>query len=87
MKIILDTWKEAEGCFATDRILVDGEKVGYMYREEPADGNDWDSGWRFTAGDESQEYMDLSLIHILTGCSWASTKPGSTRFPAKSTLV
>lgn len=58
MKIILDSWKEAEGCFATDRILVDGEKVGYMYREEPADGNDWDSGWRFTAGDENQEYMD-----------------------------
>ncbi|MCL2148620.1 MAG: DUF2185 domain-containing protein [Methanomassiliicoccaceae archaeon] len=49
-------WDEAEGCFATDRILVDGCKVGYMYREEP-DG-DWDSGWRFTAGDESEEYMD-----------------------------
>ena len=49
-------WDEAEGCFATDRILVDGCKVGYMYREEP-DG-DWDSGWRFTAGDESDEYMD-----------------------------
>ena len=31
-------------------------KVGYCYREKP-DG-DWDSGWRFTAGDESEEYMD-----------------------------
>jgi len=49
-------WDEAEGCFATDRIMVDGCKVGYMYREEP-DG-DFDSGWRFTAGDESGEYMD-----------------------------
>ena len=49
-------WDEAEGCIATDRILVDGCRVGYMYREEP-DG-DWDSGWRFTAGDESDEYMD-----------------------------
>jgi hypothetical protein len=49
-------WDEAEGCFATDRILVDGCKVGYMYREEP-DG-EWDSGWRFSAGDESDEYMD-----------------------------
>jgi hypothetical protein len=31
-------------------------KVGYMYREEP--DNDIDSGWRFTAGRESEEYMD-----------------------------
>ena len=30
--------------------------MGYCYREIP-DGN-WDSGWRFTAGDESDEYMD-----------------------------
>ena len=35
---------------------MEGRKVGYCYREEP-DG-DWDSGWRFTAGDESDEYMD-----------------------------
>ena len=58
MNIILDAWSGAEGCLATDRILVDGEKVGYMYREEPDNNQDWDSGWRFTAGDESQEYMD-----------------------------
>jgi hypothetical protein len=43
-------------CFATDRITVDGAKVGYMYREDP-DFED-DSGWRFFAGDESQEYAD-----------------------------
>ena len=30
--------------------------MGYCYREEPDGG--WDSGWRFTAGDESDEYMD-----------------------------
>ncbi len=58
MKIILDSWDGPEGCLATDRILVDGEKVGYMYREEPDSDHDWDSGWRFTAGDESPEYMD-----------------------------
>ena len=45
-------------CFATDRITVDGEKVGYMYREAPDD--DTDSGWRFVAGDESDDYMDDS---------------------------
>ncbi len=44
------------GCFATDTITVDGRKVGYMYREEP--DFDGDSGWRFLAGDESQEYLD-----------------------------
>lgn len=46
-----------EGCFATDRIMVDGCKVGYMYREAPDEGRP-DSGWRFTAGDESEAYMN-----------------------------
>ena len=23
-----------QGCFATNRITVDGKKIGYMYREE-----------------------------------------------------
>lgn len=43
-------------CFVTQRILSDGEKVGYFYREEP--DNEDDSGWRFTANDESAEYME-----------------------------
>ena len=43
-------------CFATDRITADGAPVGYAYREEP--DNEVDSGWRFMAGDEPQEYMD-----------------------------
>lgn len=55
-------------CFATDRITVDGAKVGFMYREEP-DFDD-DSGWRFMAGDESQKYLDnpdnLSLYDVNT---------------------
>src|ERR1043166_5031085 len=46
------------GCFATDRITVDGCPVGFMYRQEP--DNDVDSGWRFMCGDESDEYMDDS---------------------------
>ena len=54
---LLTDWQEPEGCLATDRITVDGAPVGYMYREEP-DGDYPDSGWRFTAGDESDEYMD-----------------------------
>ena len=56
IKELLPDWEGAEGCIATNRIVVDGCKVGYCYRENP-DGN-WDSGWRFTAGDESDAYMD-----------------------------
>jgi hypothetical protein len=43
-------------CIASDRITVDGQSVGYMYREKP--DNELDSGWRFFAGDESQEYTE-----------------------------
>lgn len=47
-----------QGCVATDRIVVDGAPVGYCCREKPEDsGKDWDSGWRFFAGDESEDYM------------------------------
>ena len=56
MKNLLPGWEGPTGCIATNRITVEGCKVGYCYREK-ADG-DWDSGWRFTAGDESEEYMD-----------------------------
>lgn len=42
-------------CLATDRIVVDGASVGYMYRENG--NNEADSGWRFFAGDENDEYM------------------------------
>jgi hypothetical protein len=49
------------GCFATDMIVVEGRKVGYMYRDEPR--HDVDSGWVFTAGQESQPYMDDAANH------------------------
>ena len=44
------------GCVATDRITVDGERVGSVVRQAPVDKAD--SGWLFLAGDESQDYMD-----------------------------
>ena len=56
IKELLPDWEGAEGCIATNRVVIDGCKVGNCYREKP-DG-DWDSGWRFTAGDESDAYMD-----------------------------
>lgn len=42
-------------CLATDEIIVVGHPVGYMYREEPR--FDRDSGWRFFADTETEEYM------------------------------
>lgn len=45
-------------CFVTNRVLRDGVRVGYLYREAP-DSKD-DSGWRIMVGDESDEYMDDS---------------------------
>lgn len=41
-------------CLATDRIAVDGARIGFMSRE-PTDGPT-DSGWRFVEGSESDEY-------------------------------
>nr|WP_285860150.1 MULTISPECIES: DUF2185 domain-containing protein [Paenibacillus] len=52
-----------EGCIASDRITVDGCKVGFMYREEVFNSKYPDSGWRFMAGDEDEEYMDNADNH------------------------
>jgi hypothetical protein len=49
------------GAIASDRITVDGERVGYMYRTAPH--NDLDSGWAFLAGDETDAYMDDATNH------------------------
>lgn len=43
-------------CLATDMIVIDGMKVGFMYRDEPEDNDD--SGWRFLSGTENQKYMN-----------------------------
>jgi hypothetical protein len=44
------------GCIAPDTITVEGRKVAFFYREPGH--NDLDSGWRFFAGGESDEYLD-----------------------------
>ena len=49
------------GCIATDKILVDGLPVAFMYREAP--DNDIDSGWRCMSGYESDAYMDDPQNH------------------------
>lgn len=43
-------------CIASNKITVDGEKVGFMYREEKVDYED--SGWRFLSGTEEEEYAE-----------------------------
>jgi hypothetical protein len=53
---IVDLIGNIGGCFATDKITVDGLPVGYMYREIPDDK--FDSGWRFFSGTETQLYAD-----------------------------
>ena len=68
-------WNEpnGEGCFASDKITKEGFKVGYMYREEPDEGVP-DSGWRFIAGDEDDEYINnpnnLHFFTINTICNY-----------------
>lgn len=56
------------GCFATDKITVDGLEVGYMYRLQPEEK--WDSGWNFNSGTEDQEYIDdpdnLAIYNVNT---------------------
>lgn len=42
--------------FVSKRIVEDGWKVGYMYRDEARDESD--SGWSFLAGNEDNEYTD-----------------------------
>ena len=53
-------------CFVSNRILRDGQPIGYLYREEP--DTEQDSGWRFLAGDESDDYMgdaeNLSFVSM-----------------------
>ena len=61
-------WDEpnGEGCFASDKITKEGYKVGYMYRGQPEEGKP-DSGWRFLAGNEDDEYINNPKnLHIFT---------------------
>jgi len=51
------------GCIASDMITVQGKRVGYMVREPTSRPHD--SGWWFTSGEESQEYMDDPDNHAI----------------------
>lgn len=62
------------GSFATDRIMVEGRKIGYMYRE--VSRRPEDSGWRFFSGDEDQAYInDLSHTGVYSVNTVANYDP------------
>jgi len=44
-------------CLVSNLITLEGKKVGYMYREEIQEDAEDDSGWRFLAGTETEEYV------------------------------
>lgn len=74
VKNLID-WHGGNGdcCFVSDMITKEGYKVGYMYREIP-DDNVPDSGWRFLAGNEDEQYTDnpdnLHIFAINTVCNY-----------------
>jgi len=59
-------------CIASDRITVDGKKIGYMYREDST--SEFDTGWRFFSGDEDEEYTDnpnnFEIYELNTICNY-----------------
>lgn len=61
-----------ESCIASDKITIEGQKVGYMYRENSS--NDIDSGWRFFAGNEDEEYTsnanNFEIYSLNTICNY-----------------
>ena len=60
------------GCICSDRVTIDGKKIGYMYREEPS--NEVDSGWRFFEGAEDEEYTsnpnNFGIYELNTICNY-----------------
>lgn len=65
--------EEDLGCLVSDRISVDGCKIGCMYREQPSPDYP-DSGWRFFEGTESKEYIQnvehISVVRLNTICNY-----------------
>lgn len=76
MRMYLPDWDGPNGCLVTDRILVDGCKVGWCCREDPE--TDFpDSGWRFFSGDESEDYIaDIGHMEVCDLNSVCNYDPG-----------
>lgn len=68
IKHILD-WSGPDSCLASDDIVVNGKKVGYMFREYPTDK--LDSGWRFFSSEEDyKSNKDIDIFKLNTICNY-----------------
>lgn len=63
------------GCIASDMITVDGKPVRYMVREEPS--FEADSGWRFMAGLEDDEYVQDPTKFDIYDCNTIANYDGT----------
>lgn len=76
-------------CIASNKITIDGKKINYMYREEAV--NDIDSGWRFFAGDEDEEYTsnpnNFNIFEINTICNYDETIIPYLEYPINSAFI
>lgn len=75
VKNYLPNWQGPRYCYASDRIIVDGCRIGYCFRSEPDSGDEgWNSGWYFLSGDESDDYLDnddnFGLYDLNTVCNY-----------------
>lgn len=73
MRPLLKDWDGPAACLATDEITVSGKPVGYCYREKP-EREGQDSGWRFIAAVESEEYLSdpshIGVYSLNTICNY-----------------
>lgn len=73
LELLPADYEGALGCLISDRVTVDGMRIGYMYREEVDNGMP-DSGWRFFAGDEDDAYVNnpdnCGVYHLNTACNY-----------------
>ncbi|MDR2346399.1 MAG: DUF2185 domain-containing protein [Planctomycetaceae bacterium] len=55
-------------CYASDMITVEAFKVGFLYRQSPE--NEFDSGWRFLTGFETDQYLDNTANFAKFDVNW-----------------
>ncbi len=69
IKKLIDDDRE---CMASDKITVEGNKINFMYREEPTSSSD--SGWHFFEGSENEEYTNnpdnFDIYSVNTICNY-----------------
>lgn len=76
-------------CIASNKITIDGCKVGYCYREKPTTSSD--SGWRFFEGTEDENYCNNSdnfnIFELNTICNYDESILGVLNSPIESSFI